>query len=223
MPDHPSISYHYASPNFNERPDGDLGEIKAIVLHYTDTVNLKETMDILVSAERKVSAHYVLDVDGTIYELVPPDKRAWHAGVSCWHDTDNLNDFSIGIEIQNGGHRHFKEHGTFPAYPDIQIASLIELLTYLCSAYQIDPQNIIAHSDVAPERKLDPGEHFPWDVLGDAGFGLWPAPEVDFNNILLLQYQLKELGYTIPTHGQMDDQTWVVIDSFKRHFYPKLL
>jgi N-acetylmuramoyl-L-alanine amidase len=217
------INYHYSSPNYNNRPTGENGRVRQIILHYTDTDDLKASLDILLSKECKVSAHYIIDVDGQVYELVSPDMRAWHAGISCWDNVENVNDYSIGIEIQNPGHKILQTADKLVHYPKIQIDALLLLLKHLCDKYDINSSAVIGHSDIAPERKLDPGEHFPWDVLGENGFGIWPKPEVNFDNILLLQYQLKNLGYNIPTHGTMDEQTWSVIDSFKRHFYPKLL
>lgn len=213
----------YTSKHYNDRPTGDDGIINTIVLHYTDTRDLEETFDIFLRSDREVSAHYVLDTNGDIYNLVDPKFRAYHAGVSSWKGRSNVNHYSIGIEIQNGGHNHLQEEDFLPEFPDIQIQNLLKLLDYLCPKYDIPRANIIGHSDIAPERKLDPGEHFPWETLGEAGFGVWPKPEVNFDNILLLQYQLKALGYSIKTDGQMDDHTWCVVDSFKRHFYPKLL
>lgn len=153
----------FQSPNFNERPS----PINLIVLHYTDLPSIKESLDILCSLESKVSAHFLIDDNGDIYGLVPVEKRAWHAGVSSWQGISNVNDFSIGIELQNKGHSVCPlEH-----YPQEQMEALLELLENLCLEYNIPAQNIVGHSDVAPDRKKDPGEHFDWIWLNKHGYG----------------------------------------------------
>ncbi|HCU07061.1 MAG TPA: hypothetical protein DIC42_05745 [Holosporales bacterium] len=153
----------YSSLNYNDRPC----DVTHIVLHYTDLPSAADSIAILCDGERKVSAHYLIDYDGSIYNLVPDEKRAWHAGVSTWQGIDNVNDYSIGIEIQNKG------HSITPAepYTPLQMQALVELLTYLTRLYNIKPYNIIGHSDVAPGRKIDPGEHFDWLWLKEKGFG----------------------------------------------------
>lgn len=158
----------YPSPNFNERPNG--YSIDCIVLHYTDTSTLQEALDILTDPKCEVSSHYVIDEDGTIYRLVDDEKRAWHAGKSHWQGRDNVNHFSIGIELQNGGyHAGYALQGTWPEFSKPQIASLKNLLRHLIAKFSIDPSNIIGHSDVAPGRKIDPGPAFPWHELEDFG------------------------------------------------------
>ena len=116
---------------------------------------------------RKVSAHYLIDYDGSIYRLVPDEKRAWHAGLSTWQGIDNVNDYSIGIEIQNKGVT------TTPVepYTALQMDALVQLLRYLTKLHNIKPHNIIGHCDIAPERKIDPGEHFDWLWLKEKGLG----------------------------------------------------
>lgn len=153
----------YLSPNYNDRPC----DITHIVLHYTDLPTAADSIEILCDPERKVSAHYLIDYDGSVYQMVADEKRAWHAGVSTWQGIDNVNDYSIGIEIQNKG------ASVTPAepYTPAQIDALVELLKNLTHVHGIEPFNIIGHSDVAPDRKIDPGEHFDWRWLKEKGFG----------------------------------------------------
>lgn len=155
------------SPNFDERER----PIDMIVLHYTGMKTAQEAIDRLRDPEAKVSAHYVLDEDGTLYNLVDESKRAWHAGVSKWRGVDNVNHNSIGIEIVNPGH----EWGYRP-FTKAQYDVLIPLCQQLKARYNIPDENIIGHSDVAPGRKQDPGELFDWKLLADNGLGLWPRP-----------------------------------------------
>jgi N-acetylmuramoyl-L-alanine amidase len=160
----PSLIETYCSPNFNDRPK----PITHIVLHYTDLPSSKESLDILCDLQSKVSAHFLIDTNGDIYKLVDVEKRAWHAGVSSWNGVDNVNDYSIGIELQNRGHSVFP----LEPYPLEQMEKLTDLLNFLTKTYSIDPRNIIGHSDIAPLRKRDPGEHFDWTYLKEKGFGI---------------------------------------------------
>jgi N-acetylmuramoyl-L-alanine amidase len=155
------------SPNHAPRPAGTVVDI--LVLHYTE-LPLQESLDILSDATRdaRVSAHYVLAEDGTAYRLVPEDRVAWHAGRSHWRGREALNATSIGIEIVNlDGDRH--------DYPPQQIATLIDLCRGILARHPaIEPRNVVGHSDIAPQRKIDPGRRFPWQTLAGAGIGLWP-------------------------------------------------
>jgi N-acetylmuramoyl-L-alanine amidase len=153
------------SPNWNERP----GPVDALVLHYTGMLSGRDAVERLCDPAAQVSSHYVLHEDGELTCLVSEDKRAWHAGVSGWQGYSGLNDGSIGIEIVNGGHAH----GMRP-YPDRQMSVLTGLCLDIIKRYAINPTRIVGHSDIAPERKLDPGEHFDWRGLAAAGVGLWP-------------------------------------------------
>lgn len=146
------------SSNFNDRPDGVI--INSIIIHYTGMKTAQDALDRLCDAQAEVSAHYTIDEDGTIYNHVHPDKRAWHAGVSQWCDLSNFNDFSIGIELVNPGH----EFGYKP-FPQVQIDRLLDLMKGLFEGYSIRPDLVLGHSDIAPDRKQDPGELFPWDRL----------------------------------------------------------
>lgn len=155
------------SPNFNERPDGT--DINSVIIHYTGMKTAQEALDRLCDPNAEVSAHFTIDEDGTIYNHVAPSKRAWHAGVSSWGDLENFNNFSIGIELVNPGH----EFGYRP-FPDTQINALITLLKQLYTDHPIDPSLVLGHSDIAPDRKQDPGELFPWDRLVKENLAIRP-------------------------------------------------
>jgi N-acetylmuramoyl-L-alanine amidase len=163
------------SPNHGSR--GEAPNIRAVdmlVLHYTGMRSAAEAIDRLCDAEAKVSAHYVVEEDGTVWRLVPEERRAFHAGVSCWQGEQNLNHCSIGIEIVNPGH----EWGYRP-FPEPQMAVVEELCRDILSRWRIPSYRIVGHSDIAPDRKSDPGELFDWPRLARAGIGLWPAPAAD--------------------------------------------
>lgn len=151
----------YTSPNFDERNTS----VSAVVLHYTDMLSAKEALDRLCDPTSQVSAHYLVDVDGTIYSLVPEEKRAWHAGKSSWMGIPHVNHFSIGIEIQNGGVEFFKKNAYWEPYSEIQIKSVLDLLKTLKKRYDLGRHQILGHCHVAPDRKIDPGPHFPWSSL----------------------------------------------------------
>jgi len=212
------------SPNFNDRPDG--AAIDLIVLHYTGMQSTEAALDRLCDPAAKVSSHYLIDERGQITRLVPDEKRAWHAGVSNWMGRDNLNDCSIGIEIANGGH----DFGS-PPYPQMQILSVIGLCHDLMARHSIPAKRVLGHSDIAPARKEDPGEWFPWETLAAAGIGSWVAPapieegpelrEGDRGETVSeLQYRLATLGYGLEVLGVYDAQTIAVVTAFQRHFRP---
>lgn len=191
------------SPNYDER-DGPVG---LLVMHYTGMPTGRAAIDLLKSPRAKVSAHYVVEEDGTIHCLVPEAKRAWHAGVSCWRGRTMLNDCSIGIEIVNPGHSW-----GYRAFPGRQMKSVLELSQGIVTRHNILARNVVAHSDIAPNRKQDPGELFPWPWLAAQGVGVWTdefAPSVDW------QADLTAIGYdmTLPVQE--------VLRAFQRHFLPK--
>ena len=196
------------SPNHAPRPAD--AAIDVLVLHYTE-LPLKETLDILCDGarEHRVSAHYVLAEDGTLYRLVPEDCVAWHAGRSHWRGREALNATSIGVEIVN-------RHGDRHDYPRAQIAALIELCRGILARHPaIVPRNVVGHSDIAPKRKMDPGLRFPWATLALSSIGLWPraatAPlEGD------VQAALERFGYP-PAVGVT---TADIVASFQRRFRP---
>jgi N-acetylmuramoyl-L-alanine amidase len=179
-----------------------------LVLHYTGMQSGAAALDRLCDPAARVSAHYTVDEDGTVYAHVDEQHRAWHAGVSHWAGVDNLNARSIGIEVVNPGH----EYGYHP-FPEAQIASVIELCADILQRHPIPASRVLGHSDVAPARKDDPGELFPWARLAEAGIGVWPkAATSDLNADALTRY-----GYD--PNAPLDK----VITAFQRHFRPKSL
>jgi len=162
------------SPNCGDRPGDAKGDRKVdiLVLHYTGMQSGAAALDRLCDPAASVSSHYLVEEDGTIFQLVDEDKRAWHAGRGQWQECNDVNSGSIGIEIVNPGH----EFG-YRAFPDIQIDAVITLCRDILTRHDIRPDRIIAHSDMAPDRKEDPGELFPWDRLAANGIGLWASAE----------------------------------------------
>lgn len=213
----------HPSPNWGERPTH--SSINTLVLHYTGMQTGKEALHRLCNPEAEVSAHYMIEEDGTIYQLVAEEKRAWHAGLSYWRGSNNINDISIGIELVNPGH----EFGYRP-FPEAQMAALIPLCQQLTKRYSIPAHNIVAHSDIAPLRKEDPGELFDWQRLAKHGIGLWldhhffPADYtplvLDKQQLLHLQQRFAAFGYKLSSTGIWDAETKAVIIAFKRHFCP---
>jgi N-acetylmuramoyl-L-alanine amidase len=212
------------SPNFDERPG--LGRPDMIVLHYTGMQFAHEAIHRLCDTKARVSSHYVVIETGSIVQLVQEGKRAWHAGVSSWGGETDINGRSIGIEICNPGH----EWG-YVDFPSRQIAATITLCRSILTRHIIRPENIVAHSDVAPSRKQDPGEKFPWRLLSLSGIGLWaeagviPDAEALKPNdtgvkVTELQRMLGEYGYGIEASGRYDIATGEVITAFQRHFRP---
>ncbi len=201
------------SPNFDARPEGQAIDI--LLLHYTGMVSATAALARLCDVTAKVSAHYCIDEDGTLYRLVPEAKRAWHAGAASWAGAGDINARSIGIELVNPGH----EFG-YRAFPDTQMATLIELAGGILARHPIPPGRVLGHSDVAPTRKEDPGELFDWPRLAAAGIGLWPgaAEPCDPPDAAETKRQLGALGY-----GYLDDGPAAVITAFQRHFRPEKL
>jgi len=150
------LLHSYKSPNFGERRGGH-DQPSMIIIHYTDMETGKAALERLCDPEFEVSAHYVIEENGDIYQLVEEDQRAWHAGVSEWDGESDINSASIGIELVNPGHSH-----GYREFPDAQIAALIALTQDIRTRYDISISRILGHSDVAPERKQDPGSLFPW-------------------------------------------------------------
>lgn len=157
------------SPNFGPRRDGRKPDL--LVLHYTGMKSAAEALARLRDPASKVSAHYMIDEDGACHRLVDEKMRAWHAGAACWAGECDVNSASIGIELVNPGH----EHG-YRGFPDAQIAALLSLCTEIRARHGIVPHRVVGHADIAPARKQDPGELFPWEYMARQGFGLWPKP-----------------------------------------------
>lgn len=200
------------SPNHDSRNGR---AIDMIVMHYTGMKTAQEAIERLCDPAARVSAHYVLDENGSLYQLVAEGLRAWHAGVSHWAGETGLNACSIGIEIVNPGH----EFG-YRDFPDAQIARLTELALLIMARHSIPAQRIVGHSDIAPARKTDPGEKFPWARLARAGIGLWPDGKVHpvAGDAALA---LSRIGYGVPPH--VDVPLEAVITAFQRRFRPARL
>lgn len=194
------------SPNFNARNQ----PVSILVLHYTGMETGQAALDRLRDPAAKVSAHYLVEEDGRVFALVDEDKRAWHAGAGAWGACTDVNSASIGIEIVNGGH----DFG-LPDFPDVQIQAVIALSRAIVSRHAIAPRNIIGHSDMAPSRKSDPGEKFPWRALAQAGVGLWPdapAPAAPAADVI---WALAMIGYPVQDNS-LDD----VVRAFQRRYRP---
>jgi N-acetylmuramoyl-L-alanine amidase len=198
------------SPNFDARPTSTPVDI--LVLHYTGMQTGAGAIERLCDPEAKVSAHYTVDEDGTIYAHVPEAARAWHAGASYWAGARDINARSIGIEIVNPGH----EFG-YRFFPDVQIEAVIELAQDIFARYPIPPERVLGHSDVAPARKLDPGELFPWGALSLAGIGLWPQTRKAQLTVPFAD-GLRAFGYGMKP--DMDVPKKTVIEAFQRHWRP---
>lgn len=179
-----------------------------LVLHYTGMKSGEAALERLCDATAKVSAHYMVDKDGKIFQLVDENERAWHAGVSYWRGNSNINQRSIGIEIVNNGH----EYGYQP-FPELQMEAVAELCWGIIARHKIPARNVVAHSDIAPTRKQDPGELFDWKLLASKGIGLFPSPAT---NNQKPETSLKEYGY------DLTDPEKAII-AFQRHFRPQNL
>jgi N-acetylmuramoyl-L-alanine amidase len=213
------------SPNFDER----MYPLDMLVLHYTGMKDGPSALARMRDPASKVSAHYMVEEDGTVFSLVAEDKRAWQAGRSWWQGHEDLNSRSIGIEIVNGGH----EYG-LPPFPDLQIDVVIELCRGILSRWPIPQTRIVAHSDIAPERKEDPGERFPWKRLADSGIGLWPAEKPPVEPWMMhgaamgdlgitvdgLREALATIGYKVERTGEFDNALAAVVRAFQRRWRP---
>ena len=205
------------SPNHDARPPG--CAIDTLILHYTGMPSARAALARLCDPAARVSAHYLIDEDGSVVALVPEPARAWHAGVSCWQGRQRLNDGSIGIELVNPGH----EWGYRP-FAEPQYAACIEVCRAILTRWPIPPERVLAHSDIAPDRKQDPGEWFDWPRLAGAGIGLWPEPGAGAaRDVSRLQEQLARIGYAVPVHGRLDGATRCVVKAFQRHFRPRAI
>jgi N-acetylmuramoyl-L-alanine amidase len=212
------------SPNHGERIGVDRPDI--LLLHYTGMPTAEGAQAWLCNVESQVSSHYLVHEDGRVVQMVPETRRAWHAGKSVWGGDTDINSRSIGIEIANPGHP-----GGLPDFPDRQIEALIELCRDCVERHGIPAERVLAHSDVAPVRKVDPGENFPWGKLAAAGIGHWVEPSVIGGGrffqrgdagqpVEALQSMLSLYGYGIEISGEYSMQTEGVVAAFQRHFRP---
>ena len=210
------------SPNHGERRDGRQPDI--IILHYTGMETAERALHWLTVPESEVSCHYLVFEDGRIAQLVPEARRAWHAGKSFWKGEVDINSGSIGIEIVNPGHA-----GGLPDFPAEQIDAVIRLCRDVADRWGIAPERILAHSDVAPVRKVDPGEKFPWDVLAANGVGHYVEPSAVAGGrffqrgdsgppVEALQAMLGLYGYDTPVSGAFCARTEGDVAAFQRHF-----
>ncbi len=213
------------SPNHDARPDGMAPDM--LVLHYTGMKSGAAAMARLRDPAAKVSSHYVVEEDGAVYRLVPEDRRAWHAGISFWRGQRQLNDSSIGIEIVNPGH----EWG-YRDFPVLQMAAVCDLCLDILSRHLIPARNIVAHSDIAPDRKEDPGERFDWQGLAENGVGLWPLGDMGAGGITTgalraaaemrpVRAALRAIGYDVAPEGVRDPALATVLRAFQRHWRPE--
>ena len=218
----PLASGFVLSPNVSARRGGRHADM--IVLHYTGMASAAAACRWLCTPESKVSCHYLVDDKGAIAQMAGEEMRCWHAGVSSWQGVTDINSRSIGIEIHNPGH----ELG-YPEFPGIQMAAVIALCRDILSRHVIDPHNIVAHSDIAPGRKADPGEKFDWSLLARAGIGHWvePAPVREDargatdGDTCRLQNLLARYGYAVSQSGELDQSTRQALLAFQRHFRPQ--
>lgn len=215
---------HHIVRAANEEPRRNGRGVDMLILHYTGMASADAARDLLVSAESGVSCHYLIDEQGVITQMVGEEMRAWHAGVSVWNGETDTNSRSIGIEIHNPGHSL-----GYRAFPEAQMEAVVALCRDILTRHAIPPRNVLAHSDVAPGRKIDPGELFDWERLAGAGVGHWVPPAkrdatpLDAAGLADFQALLQRYGYGIEASGQLDDQTRKVTDAFQRHFRPALV
>lgn len=207
-----NITQH-PSPNFGERPSG---RVDMLLLHYTGMASGAEAIARLCDESAQVSAHYVVEEDGHVLQLVDEYKRAWHAGVGSWQGHTDINSISIGIEIVNGGHDFLGPDGSLKPFPPAQIQVVMELVASIKARWGIAADRVIGHSDIAPTRKTDPGEHFPWATLAANGLCA-PIPTgcndtEDADHAALVQ-GLAAYGYDVADEA-------AAITAFQRHFRP---
>ncbi len=198
------------SPNFNDR----VLPITMIVLHYTGMKTAQEALDRLCDPAAEVSAHYFVDEDGTITRLVPDDRRAWHAGRAHWRGVTDVNSASIGIEIVNPGH----DHG-YRDFPEPQVDAVVRLVAHLKDTYEITRGNVVGHSDVAPQRKRDPGELFPWHRLARLRLAL-PRPT---KNLVDPMWSEAAFCLALERFGYDVNDRMAAIMAFQRRFRPELI
>lgn len=199
------------SPNHNDRPSR--LAVDMLLLHYTGMPSAEAALDRLCDPAAQVSAHYLIDEEGQVFQLVQEERRAWHAGVAEWAGERDINGCSVGIELVNPGH----EFG-YRDFPEAQMAALERLCHEILARHTIPPQRVLGHSDVAPLRKQDPGERFDWKRLALAGIGLWTEPAAGRDGPSDLEgatAALRRIGY-----GFVDEDPAAVLSAFQRHFRP---
>ena len=223
----PKISLNY-SPNFNTIKRLKKN-IRFIIIHYTGMQNELSALNRLCDIKSKVSAHYFIKKNGSVLNLVPPIYEAWHAGKSSWKSLKSLNKYSIGIEIQNSGHGN-----KYEKFSQKQIISTKKLLRYLLNKYKVNLKNILGHSDIAPDRKKDPGEKFPWKDLAQSKLSQWHnlneknlrrerlvlLNSIEESNFMM---NLTTIGYYKISQKNNDAKKRIIVKAFQRHFRQKLI
>ena len=223
------------SPNFGTRYSGKT--IDSIVLHYTGMADGPGAEDWLTNPEARVSSHYLVHEDGEVVQMVREVDRAWHAGIGCWHGERDMNSVSVGIEIVNRGHLSWGEgeaDGPLDPFPDAQIEAVIALCLDVIGRHGIEPTRVLGHSDLAPHRKRDPGEAFPWTRLCEARIGLCVEPSPVGGGrfftlgdtgqpVAALQSMLALLGFEIEPSGLFDHHMAMTVKAFQRHWRPALV
>lgn len=224
--DHLGAEFRY-SPNFGVRRNNMLPEI--ILLHYTGMADGEAAESWLCNPKSQVSAHYLVHENGRIIQMVRETDRAWHAGAASWKGNADVNSASIGIEIVNPGHQF-----GYPDFPVVQIEAVISLCKDIVRRWHIVPEMVLAHSDVAPGRKIDPGEKFPWRILHRAGIGHFVEPAASSSGAVFsegdagpeieqFQSMLSLYGYNVETSGNFTEDTRKFVEAFQRHFRPALI
>jgi N-acetylmuramoyl-L-alanine amidase len=225
IPDSALVDAVRPSPNVEARRNGLTPSI--LLLHYTGLASMAQAIDWLTHEASGVSCHYGVDADGRITQMVAEEMRAWHAGTSVWAGETDVNSASIGIEIHNPGHAY-----GYPDFTEAQMAAVERLSRDILARHGIRPERVLAHSDVAPARKTDPGEKFPWGRLARAGIGHWVVPvPVDPDEpglgvgargpeVAAFQAALRRYGFGIEPTGSIDVETEIVVAAFQRHFRP---
>ncbi len=226
VPDSPLVSRIHSSPNVELRQGGLKPSI--LLMHYTGMASCEKAIDWLSRPESKVSCHYVVDEDGTVTQMVAEAMRAWHAGVSSWRGERDINSASIGIEIHNRGHGD-----GYSDFPDAQMQAVTALSKEIIERWGIAPEGVLGHSDVAPGRKIDPGEKFDWPGLSAEGIGRWVEPEppgpligthsrqATAEDVAYVQRLLASYGYGIAVDGDWGEKCRTVISAFQLHFRPQ--
>ena len=224
-PDSPLATLWCPSPNRDTRRNGRKPDL--LLLHYTGMETAESALDWLTRQESGVSCHYFVDEEGRIAQLVREEERAWHAGQSAWAGETDINSCSIGIEIHNPGHDF-----DYPDFPEAEMRAVEALCLDILSRHAVPPHRVLAHSDVAPGRKRDPGEKFDWQRLARVGIGLWipPAPLQgdtglgpgdEGDAVAHLQRQLMEFGYGVEITTTYGTGLEKVVEAFQRHFRPE--
>lgn len=204
------------SPNFGPRRNG--GAVELILLHYTAMGSGAAALARLKDPAAEVSAHYFIAEEGVIRRLVPDAMRAWHAGAGSWRGLRDVNSRSIGIELDHRGH-----DGGSPPFPEVQMQALERLLAWLMARHGLPPEAVLAHSDIAPERKADPGEKFDWRRLWLRGLSIWLDPSAAVSGVadpVGFQEAARRFGYAVPESGVWCGPSLAVLEAFRRRFLP---